>query len=114
MIIKLFLITLILAIILITISQKQTQKVRAWKKIFFIMLLSISMLFIIFPDTTNKIANSMGVGRGADLILYFLAIGFLFMLFETQAKFQQQQDTTYKLARAIALNEAIERYELDK
>ncbi|MDQ6679323.1 MAG: DUF2304 domain-containing protein [Acidobacteriota bacterium] len=39
-------------------------------------------VFVLFPELTNKIAHRVGVGRGADLLLYLTLFGMItvFML----------------------------------
>ena len=34
----------------------------------------LSLLFILSPDLTMQAANFLGIGRGADLVLYIFAI----------------------------------------
>lgn len=39
------------------------------------------LVFVVFPELTNKLASMVGVGRGADLLLYVgvILVGFLFL-----------------------------------
>lgn len=50
-------------------------------------------------------AKYLGVGRGADLLLYFLTLSFLFMVISVYLTFIEQQEKIVKLARKIALLE---------
>lgn len=59
-----------------------------------------------FPDSLNSLAQRVGVGRGADLILYVLFVAFIFFVLNVYIKFKQQQDTIFRLARKLALIEA--------
>jgi hypothetical protein len=61
------------------------------------------ILLALYPDVTTEIANLLGVGRGADLLLYFalLALAFLYLRVYRQQRETEQRLT--ELARAIAL-----------
>lgn len=87
-----------------------TQKVRAWKRIILFLFIIAMIVAIILPDETTHLAKLVGVGRGADLLLYMLAIAFVFFVFNVYAKFQQQRNQLYRLARQIAINDAEQRY----
>lgn len=66
--------------LIIIICYMQLKQIRMIPKIF--MLLSIlGIYFVIHPEVMTVIANYMGVGRGADLLLYLGAIfGFVLAL----------------------------------
>jgi len=50
-----------------------SQQVHAWIKILAAALTTFGVVVIISPNTSNRIARAIGVGRGADLLLYALA-----------------------------------------
>ena len=54
-------------------------------------------------------AGLLGVGRGADLVLYVLVVGFGFFAISTYLRFKELELKYARLARAIALNEADQR-----
>jgi small membrane protein len=59
--------------------------------------------FVYFPSYTNYLAEKLGVGRGADLLLYFsFSLGVLIVL-AIDLKFRRQNLIITKLAREIAL-----------
>lgn len=88
-----------------------TQKGRAWKRILLLLFIVAMVVAIVLPDSTNDVAAWLGVGRGADLLLYGLAIAFIFFVFNVYIKFQQQRNMLYRLARKIAIADAQQRYE---
>lgn len=63
-------------------------------------------LTIVFPNALTRVANLVGVGRGADLLLYLLVLftlGF-FVLQEGRARAAEKRWTA--LARQLALDDA--------
>jgi hypothetical protein len=83
-----------------------TYSVRAWKKILLLLLVIFIVITIIFPNLTTDIAKEVGVGRGADLLLYGLAVAFIFVCINDYLKFQELRTQIHSLARKIALMEA--------
>jgi hypothetical protein len=43
-------------------------------RVAFLLLLGFFVFFVNFPFATQKIADYVGVGRGADLLLYLLCV----------------------------------------
>jgi hypothetical protein len=64
---------------------------------------------VIRPDDVTWVAGLLGVGRGADLVLYVLVVGFGFFAISTYLRFKELELKFARLARAIALNEADQR-----
>ena len=60
------------------------------------------------PDLTTRIAQLLGIGRGADLVLYTLAVAFLAAVFHFYRKFRQLEGEITSLVRHVALTSAEE------
>jgi hypothetical protein len=88
------------------LANPNSYQIKAWKKITGILLVLLAIVAVLFPDTLNHIANWVGVGRGADLLLYLLAIAFIFVVFGQYISSKQEQQRVVQLARKIALLEA--------
>lgn len=106
MIIQFILILLSVFILFYFLANRNSMQVRAYKKIALILLVCVMIVFILKPDSLNTIADWVGVGRGADLLLYTLFIAFILFCINVYMKFKEQQDKVYRLAREIALIEA--------
>ena len=59
--------------------------------------------FVLVPERTNDLAHLVGVGRGADLILYCWLVISLVVSVNLQFKILRLQGLITELARAIAL-----------
>lgn len=67
-------------------------------------VLAAAGLAVLFPESLTEMANAVGVGRGADLVLYVLAVCFLLttaILFRRLSELEQRY---VRLARRVALN----------
>jgi hypothetical protein len=102
-----------LMILYFVLSRVNSHSSRAWKKIMLIFLALAMVVAVLFPEITNQIANFMGVGRGADLLLYTLTLGFIIYVLNSYIKRQDDQDKLFRLARKVALLEADEKYNLE-
>jgi hypothetical protein len=72
--------------------------------IFFVSVAGIC--FVAFPEVTITVANLLGVGRGADLVLYCWIVITLFVAMNLQFKIFQLQETVTVLIREQALANA--------
>jgi hypothetical protein len=62
---------------------------------------------VLQPNLTIQIANLIGIGRGADLVLYLLVLGNLFAWFFFYRKMQKQESEITELVRQFALRDAL-------
>lgn len=58
---------------------------------------------VLAPDIANLLAHLIGVGRGADLILYCFIVLMLGTVFNIHLRLRAERETTTELARAIAV-----------
>ncbi len=111
---QLAVITVALATLFFGISGRRTHVAKAWKKIGLFLLAVAMVVAVLFPDTTNGLAHLVGIGRGADLLLYGLTLAFIAYALNNYLQQQSEKDALYRLARKVALIEAINRYKLHK
>ena len=79
---------------------------RAWALILLAVLSALGMLAVLVPEWTTLAANAVGVGRGADLLIYLLitTLAFVILMVYTRVRLLQGQVT--RLARAISIQGA--------
>lgn len=58
---------------------------------------------VFFPQAWTWVANLVGIGRGADLLLYAFVLVFLSYLVTTHRRFRQLEAQNTELARKLAL-----------
>ncbi len=82
--------------------------VRLRNSLFDLLLLSLLMatavIFILFPELTNNLANSLGVGRGADLVFYTSILLFWFVILKLYSRLRKLEQIISTLIRKDALN----------
>lgn len=68
-----------------------------------LVLLVCAVLAVIFPGIVNDLAQFVGVGRGADLLLYGFLLVFISSSLTNTRKQRRQDEQITELARRIAL-----------
>lgn len=106
MIIQILLIIVSVLLVLIGLSHRSTSSGQAWKKILLILLSILMIVSVIFPKILTEVAHFLGVGRGADLLLYVFVVVFIFYVLNNYLKQQDQRKDLYRLARRVAISEA--------
>jgi hypothetical protein len=69
-------------------------------------LLTVGIVFVINPDLTTRIAHSVGVGRGTDLLLYLFCLSSVTVFLKLYKKNRAMEEKLTELARQIALHGA--------
>jgi hypothetical protein len=108
--IKLLLVVGLVVVAVSMLRNRNTIRFRAGKKLLLGAFAVLAVLAVAFPDWLNDVAKSVGVGRGADLLLYGLIVAFLFVAMNTYLKFKDYDIVLTRLSRRIAVDEALRRY----
>lgn len=74
--------------------------------LFWIGLFTLALVGVLEPDFTNFIAKSMGIGRGADVVIYASIALLFYLIFRTNIVLEETRHEITKLVRLIALNQA--------
>ena len=69
-------------------------------------LLAAGAVAVVTPQTTDQIAQFVGVGRGADLVTYISIVAILFVLVHYYTKFVELQRNVTHLTRELAIMRA--------
>jgi hypothetical protein len=76
---------------------------------FVVAALGAAVLSVVFPNKLTWVANKVGVGRGADLLLYVLTVVFMLVTVVLFRRLAELEHKYVALARALAIREAGER-----
>jgi hypothetical protein len=99
---------LVLGIVVIIgwLFMKRGAKQLAVRRLLIIAFAMFAVLTILFPGVLTRVANLVGVGRGADLLLYATVLVLLGFLALQEARTKAAEKRTTYLARRLALDEA--------
>ncbi len=79
----------------------------AVRRLTLLLAFAAAALAIAFPSLINDVARMLGIGRGADLLLYGLVVVFIGNAITTSAHHRQLQREITMLARAVAIRDAV-------
>lgn len=105
-VIKVILLSLIGVLALLVIWPGRGARRLALRRVSLLLLMVIAAVLVIFPELSNSLAQLVGVGRGADLLLYGLFISFVVYVVATRAHHRRIDLQLTELARAQAIANA--------
>lgn len=62
-------------------------------------------LVVAWPESVNRIADVVGVGRGADVVLYVAVVGMFYLLFRVFMRIESIERSLTKIVREDALKD---------
>ena len=89
-----------------TLKQYKARKVsKYWFLVLCIFWIGVAVVAII-PDATGIVAELVGVGRGADLLVYIGLVALFYIVHRLMLKQQQLSDEITELVRQSAIERA--------
>lgn len=105
-VIQLLLIVGFLGLLAYFFKHQGSYQMKAWSKILMVLFTLVAIYVIAFPDSSNALAHSVGVARGADLLLYILTLSFVFVLLNLYISRKREDRRVVALTRRVAILEA--------
>jgi hypothetical protein len=105
-VIKVILLSLIGVLALLVVWPGRGARRLALRRVSLLCFMVIAAVLVIFPDLSNSLAQMVGVGRGADLLLYGLFVAFVAYVVATRAHHSRVDLQLTELARAQAIANA--------
>lgn len=106
-VIQIMLLLIAFGLVAYFLVNRRKAQARAGVKIGFVLLIFAAVWAILRPDDLTVVANWMGVDRGTDLMLYALVVACGFTTLSTWVRFREQELRYARLARAVALQNAV-------
>lgn len=103
-------IVLLVAVVVVTaMLTRSTAGVRhqAVRRLLLIGFVVLAAMAILFPRLLTQVAQLLGVGRGADLLLYGLTVVFLGYVAASYRRMRQLEQQVTTLARELSLRAAV-------
>lgn len=110
-VVQLVLVLAVIVVSLVLIRGGSNAKHMAVRRIMVMVFAITAALSIFFPSLLTFAARSLGIGRGTDLVLYAFIVSFLVYMSTTHQRFRQTEASITKLARRVALDEAVRPWE---
>jgi hypothetical protein len=105
-VIKILLLAALVIGLLLFVRRWYGVRMQAGKRVAFFAFIAVNAWAIVRPDDVTWVANRLGVGRGADLVLYLLVAAFLLAMLNTYLRFREMDRRFTELTRTLAIREA--------
>jgi small membrane protein len=103
MIIKLLLLSGLCVAALFAYRSARSARSLALRRVGLALILSAAVIGIAFPALVTVVANAVGVGRGADLVLYALVVVSMFVWVGVYRRLHDVEARFVELSRSLAL-----------
>ncbi len=78
-------------------------RIEAWKRLLLVLFAALIVVTILNPELTTWVAQSLGVGRGTDLVGYFTAIALFVVAVNSYLNQRRTDEAVVTLTREVAL-----------
>ena len=90
----------------VCIAVSRLRRLHRWQDALFLAIWAVAIVILFSPDSSSVLANKIGIGRGADLVLYSLGFLFLWFHYEQYVRYKELQDQVTVLVRELAIASA--------
>jgi hypothetical protein len=95
----------IVVVIAIVMMRNGGARHQALRRILMMLFVVAAASSVFFPQIWTAMARLVGIGRGADLLLYLTVLFFLGLVMSTYRRFRQMDTQITDLARQLALSQ---------
>ena len=110
---QIFLLSLVILGMGLVILRYRQRKIGTVAFLLWLVLWTGAAAVILFPMSTVILARFLGIGRGADLVLYTSLIITFYLLFRLHVRLEQVNREVTQIVRALALREGTPRHSED-
>ncbi len=90
-------------------SKKRSGLLSAGAAIFWTPFWLLAVVFVWLPNALTVVANTFGIGRGTDLLLYVSLVVVFYILFRLSVKIEGLNRSITNVVRDKSLSEVLER-----
>jgi len=80
------------------------RQIKVTEFFFWSSLFTIAILVVAFPTETTRLANSLGIGRGVDLVVYASIATLFYLIFRIYVQIEDIRHEITEVVRQIALD----------
>ena len=75
-------------------------------RLIYVVLIAAGIPLVLYPDWSTRVAQLVGIGRGADLVIYLFIMFSLFFFVSSASAFRELERELTIVIRTIAINNA--------
>lgn len=96
----------IAAMLVVSLRSLLSGRGRVVASLFWVLLWLASLVAVLYPESTTKVAQAVGIGRGADLLLYLAVLASIVAFSVVSLRMRQLSREITVLTREVALLDA--------
>jgi small membrane protein len=96
----------LIVVMLLLSARNLLQRARFVGSLLWSLLWIAALIAVIYPDETTAVAKTLGIRRGADLLVYCAVLGFIIAFYAVSVKLRQLSHEVTVLTRELALLDA--------
>jgi hypothetical protein len=100
-------VVLVIAVAAFFLFRGRGARHQALRRLAMLLFIAAAASSVFFPQIWTIAANFIGIGRGTDLLLYFLVLIFIGYVATTYRRFRQIERELTELSRQLALLSAV-------
>lgn len=105
MLIQYFLVLLVLLIICRVVIKWKQGLLGYRDLLFWVGFWIVVGIIVVLPEVTSFLASLVGVGRGADLVIYLAIVLIFYIIFQIMVKIERIERNITKIVREVAMKE---------
>ena len=102
---------LVILSISLVIKKKLQNKLTFGQTSTWLIMWLIVLIVFWYPESTNYLASSLNIGRGADLIIYIAILIMFYMMFKMYLKMDKLNSDITKVVRKVGIEKASDKKE---
>lgn len=95
---------LLLLLVLLTVLYFAKMRSRLLDRIVVSILAALGLTLVAVPAVASRLARTLGVGRGVDVVIYFSIVGIGFFILLLISKVRELENKITVLTREVALS----------
>lgn len=102
---KILFLLFVLIILIKLAGRLRNKQIRVTNFLIWLFFWLIAITIVIYPESTNYLARLLGVGRGADVVVYFSLAAIFYFIFYFTVRLHIIDTKIAKIVRNISLRE---------
>jgi len=105
MLLQIIITILVIIALSVIVNKKKANKLSLGQAFTWGIMWLIVLIVFWYPESTNYLANTLGIGRGADLIIYAAILVMFYMLFRMYLTIDKLSSDITKVVRKVGIEE---------
>lgn len=108
MLVQILIVIFSLFVLVKLMSRYKKNEIRTFEFVSWILFWGLAIIAAVIPDTTNIVAKTVGIGRGADLVVYTALILLFYIVFRLLGRLYRLERDITNIVQHVAIDETVQ------